>query len=64
MSTNDLTGVLACEPYGFHPAEPPEGPPHDLPQREVGATLTPEDQAQLITNREHMRAAYERETNR
>lgn len=30
MTAADLTGVLAGEPYGFHPAEPPEGPPHQV----------------------------------
>jgi hypothetical protein len=25
--------------YGFHPAEPHEGPPHELPVRDPGAAL-------------------------
>lgn len=58
---------LAALRFGFHPGEPQEGPVPDrdeLPQREVGASLPPEDQAQLLANREHMRAAYEGEGQR
>lgn len=41
---------------GFHPGEVHEGPPH----RDVGSTLdAADDVAQLITNRESIRAAYE-----
>jgi hypothetical protein len=31
----------------------------DLPQRDPGATLEPPDRAQLIINRESIRAAYD-----
>jgi len=40
----------------FHPGDIDEGPPQ---QREAGATLPADDAAQLLTNRESIRAAYE-----
>jgi hypothetical protein len=40
----------------WHPGDIDEGPP---PQREAGATLPAEEAAQLLTNRESIRAAYE-----
>jgi hypothetical protein len=40
----------------FHPGDCNEGPP---PQREAGATLDAADAAQLLANRESIRAAYE-----
>jgi len=44
---------------GFHPGDCDEGP---IPQREVGATLDAPDAAQVIANRESIRAAYETES--
>jgi len=58
--SSSLTGLAGLR-YGFHPGEPDEGQPHDLPHREPGATLPPEEQAEVITNRESIRAAYEGE---
>lgn len=40
----------------FHPGDIDQGPP---PQREAGATLDAPDAAQLLANRESIRAAYE-----
>lgn len=40
----------------FHPGDCDEGPP---PQRVAGATLDAPDAAQLLANRESIRAAYE-----
>lgn len=42
----------------FHPGDVDEGP---LPQRNAGSTLDAPDAAQLITNRESIRAAYDRQ---
>jgi hypothetical protein len=36
-----------------------DGAQDDLPQRDPGATLDPPDRAQLIINRESVRAAYD-----
>lgn len=33
----------------------------DIPQRQAGATLDPADQAEVIINRESIRAAYEQQ---
>lgn len=40
----------------FLPGDAEEGPPQ---QREAGATLPADEAAQLLTNRESIRAAYE-----
>lgn len=47
--SSSLTGLASLR-HGFHPGEPEEGPPHDLPQREPGATL-PDDTAEAVATR-------------